>query len=216
MAKEKTILCYGDSNTHGTVPSLSRGVGHRYPPSKRWTGILRKRLGAGWEVLEEGLGGRTTVHDDPIEGAHLNGARALPISLESHMPLDLVILSLGVNDLKHRFAATPDDIADSIEVLVNMIKRSGAGHRGASPQVLIISPAPIHEVDRFSGMFSGGRGKSLELAGLFAQVATRNDVGFLDAGKVVTASVVDGIHMEEEGHRALGNEVAKLVNTLIA
>src|SRR5690606_15090841 len=167
------------------VPSLAWGGGHRFAPDRRWPGVLKRLLGAGWDVIEEGLPSRTTVRDDPIEGEHKNGLRALPICLESHMPLDLVILMLGTNDLKHRFAATASDIADSIEILVQTIRRSSAGPSGEAPAIIVVSPAPIQEVGRLAGMFQDGAAKSQELARLVREMAGRSDVTFFDAGEIV-------------------------------
>ena len=142
MTQTRTIMCFGDSNTYGAIPTLARIGRHRFAPDRRWPGIMRRQLGNGWEVLEEGHPGRTTtVHDDPIEGLH-NGLKALPVCLETHMPLDLVILMLGTNDLKHRFSVTAADVADSIEVLVRGVHRSEAGHGGAAPAVLVVAPPP--------------------------------------------------------------------------
>ena len=132
MGGARTVLCYGDSNTYGAVPTLARIGRHRFAPDRRWPGIVRKQLGSGWDVVEEGLPSRTTLRDDPIEGSHKNGLRGLPIALESHMPIDLVILMLGTNDLKQRFAASPSDIADSVEVVAKAIQGSEAGPGGAA------------------------------------------------------------------------------------
>src|SRR5262245_18689824 len=104
-----TVLCYGDSNTHGTPPMSDMADQGRYPADQRWTGVLRRELGAGWTMIEEGLPGRTTVHDDPIEGVHKNGRRYLLPCLESHRPLDAIVLMLGTNDLKARFSLPAED-----------------------------------------------------------------------------------------------------------
>ena len=69
----KTILCYGDSNTHGAMPMAAAGDMRRFGKEDRWPGILLRELEPDLEVIEEGLPGRTTVHSDPIEGAHKNG-----------------------------------------------------------------------------------------------------------------------------------------------
>lgn len=98
----KSILCYGDSNTYGLMPDSP----DRYPRDVRWTGILQKKLGEDYYVIEEGLSGRTTLWDDPIE-EHKNGKKYLLPCLDSHKPVDLVILMLGTNDLKTRFSLTP-------------------------------------------------------------------------------------------------------------
>jgi len=170
---------------------------------------MRRQLGVGWDVIEEGHPSRTTLRDDPIEGGHKNGLRALPICLESHMPLDLVIVMLGTNDLKHRFSATPSDIAESIEVLVDAIKASEAGPAGGEPAVIVVAPAPMQEVDWLAEMFLGGAAKSLRLPGLIRDVAKRTGSGFVDAGAFVESSAVDGIHFDSDAHRILGLELAK-------
>jgi lysophospholipase L1-like esterase len=102
-----TVLCFGDSNTHGSVPMHHRDDIRRFGPDERWPGVLRKELGAGFTVIEEGLPGRTTLRDDPIEGVYKNGLWYLRACLESHRPIDLMTLMLGTNDLKSRFAVHP-------------------------------------------------------------------------------------------------------------
>src|SRR6185436_143967 len=96
----KTILCFGDSNTWGFIPeSITEPFWRRHAPDVRWPGVLARELGSGYSVIEEGLGGRTTVHDDPVMG-NRNGSLHLPPCLESHKPLDLVVLMMGTNYLK--------------------------------------------------------------------------------------------------------------------
>ena len=91
----------------------------RFDKDVRWTGVMAANLpGGDFTIIEEGLPGRTTVFDDPIEGAHKNGMRTLRAVLESHREIDLVIVMLGTNDLKHRFSVTAADIATGAEKLV--------------------------------------------------------------------------------------------------
>ena len=193
------------------MPTLARAGRHRFAPDRRWPGILRRQLGSRWEVIEEGQPSRTTVRDDPIEGGHKNGLRALPVCLELHMPLDLVILMLGTNDLKHRFAASASDIADSIEVIVKTIQRSEAGPAGVEPAVMVVAPPPMQEVDWLAEMFLGGAAKSLQLGPRLADAARRCRAAFVDAAEVVESSTVDGIHLDSDSHRALGTALAKAV-----
>ncbi len=97
----KTILCYGDSNTYGYVPE----TGMRYPRDIRYPGRLQNLFGEEYTVIEEGCNGRTTIHDDPIDGWK-NGLDYLKPCLNSHKPIDIVILMLGSNDLKITFHLT--------------------------------------------------------------------------------------------------------------
>jgi lysophospholipase L1-like esterase len=214
VTKVRTVLCYGDSNTYGTVPTLARAGRHRYAPDRRWPGILRRQLGSDWDVIEEGQPSRTTVRDDPIEGDHKNGLKALPVSLETHMPLDLVVVMLGTNDFKYRFAATASDVADSIEILVKSIQRSEAGPAGAGPTVLVVAPPPMQEVDWLGDMFLGGEAKSLQLGAKLSDMARRCRAAFFDAGTVVESSAIDGIHLDSDAHRTLGVALAEAVRSV--
>jgi len=152
----KSVLCYGDSNTWGADAS----TGGRFPRDVRWTGVLQRELGAEYAVIEEGLGGRTTVWDDPIEG-HKNGKTYLIPCLPSHRPRDLVVLMLGTNDLKHRFSLTAFDIAAGIGTLIDMILTSRCGPANGAPQVLLLTPPPFAN----SPLPPGGRSIWLRLSG---------------------------------------------------
>ncbi len=209
--EKKTVVCFGDSNTFGWLPTLSRTVTRRYAPDRRWPGVLAKRLGPGFHVIEEGLVGRTTVRDDPIDGPHKNGRLGLAIALETHMPIDIVAIMLGTNDFKVRFAAQTSDIVDSLEVLVNAVKGSGCGPGGRAPKVLLIAPPPLKEIGRFGEMFAGAAAKSAALGEQAKDLAKRADVGFLDAGKVIEVSAVDGIHLDQDAHRDLGIAIADII-----
>ena len=132
MPHPRTVLCYGDSNTYGHA-AAARPDG-RYGPDERWTGVLRAALGAGWVVIEEGLGGRTTVSDDPIEGADRHGRTYLYPCLMSHKPLDVVVIMLGTNDLKARFNKTAWEIAAGVGVLVDIVKTAKAGRNEGVPR----------------------------------------------------------------------------------
>ena len=207
----KTILCYGDSNTFGLMPDLI----NRYPKHIRWPGILQKRLGDGFDVIEEGLGGRTTVWDDPVE-EHKNGKSYLLPCLESHRPIDLVILMLGTNDLKDRFHVSSFTIAASIENLLNCIEKSAAGPDFKAPQVLLVCPVPIRDVGNkdLNRMLEGGFEKSRELADYYAAIAERRGIWYLEPGKYVETSDQDGIHYTEAGHAKMAELMEEAVRKI--
>jgi lysophospholipase L1-like esterase len=206
----RTLLLYGDSNTHGTMPAPHLGFDGRFGRDDRWSGRLAALLPE-WEVIAEGHPGRTTVHDDPIEGAHRNGLAVLPAILESHRPVDVVLLMLGTNDLKERFSVNAGDIALALERLVRVIRVSGAGPAGAAPGVLLVAPPPIVETGCLAGMFAGGAAKSRALADEIAAAAARAGVPFLDAGRVVKVSAIDGIHYDAEANPALAEAFAAAI-----
>lgn len=202
-----TILCYGDSNTWGYAPDKKR-----YDIYERWPGVLRDTLDEGYHVIEEGLPGRTTVHPDPIEGAHKNGLAVLPAILESHVPLDMVIILLGTNDLKMRFSLSAFDIAEGAGTLVHTIQQ---GTWGIVPHVLLVAPPPLAKLNEFAQMFTGGTEKSQQFATEYHRVAGELNCAFFDAGTVVTTSDRDGVHWEVEEHRKLGLALADVVRAVL-
>jgi lysophospholipase L1-like esterase len=203
----KTVLCYGDSNTWGYDPRN----GSRYNASQRWTGILRAALGDGYTVIEEGLNGRTTVWDDPIE-QHKNGAAYLPPCLETHKPLDLVILMLGTNDLKKRFSLSAYDIAAGADRLIQIIRMSRCSPTGGAPQILLLSPPFVGPLSfPFDNMFEGAEAKSRQLKTHYMAVAKQNRCEFFDTAGLITPSLIDGIHFDAESHKMLGEALSELV-----
>lgn len=203
----RTLLCYGDSNTHGTMPMAEIEDMGRFGPGIRWPHLLAGKLN-GWTVIEEGLPGRTTVHDDPIEGPHRNGLSVLPAILESHRPIDVVLIMLGTNDLKCRFSVNASDVAHSLERLVRAVEVSRCGPGAGAPQVLLVAPPPILEAGCLAGMFEGGAEKSRGLAARIAESARRMGVPFLDTADVVAVSEIDGIHYDEPAQEALATAFA--------
>lgn len=211
-----TILCFGDSNTWGWDPARME----RFDPGTRWTGVLAVALGGGFRVVEEGLNGRTTVFEDPLE-PHRNGRTALPISLMSHKPIDTVVIMLGTNDLKTRFSASAYEIAEGAGRLVEMVQESDAGPGGTAPRVLLVAPPPVGDVSAFGGgdpgyagnelAWNGAVEKSRLFARQYARVAGARGCAFFNAADVVTTSPLDGIHWEADAHRAFGAALAEVL-----
>lgn len=206
----KQILCFGDSNTFGTNPA-----GGRHERNIRWPGRLQTLLGPDYYVIEEGMGGRNIMWDDPLEPMR-NGLAYLPVSLQSHQPLDLVIVSLGTNDCKNFFPATPRVIAAGLERLCDAIERFPYRAGAPIPKILIIAPIQIGadiEHSTFVPFDRSSYEKSLQLGGCFEAVAKRHGHLFLDASNVAAPSPLDQLHMDADGHAALAEAVAVQVRT---
>jgi len=208
----KRILCFGDSNTWGYVP-LSQL--ERFPEEVRWTGVLQSELGDGFRVIEEGQNGRTTVFDDPYESICKNGSRHLPVLLESHKPLDLVVIMLGTNDLKTHLGQNARTIAAGAGVLVDRVLASDAGPAFGAPQVLLIAPARLANAQcPFGHKFDGVYESSAQFAEAYQEVAELRGVPFLNAAEFVTVPETDCIHFDAAGHAALGRAVAAKVKEI--
>lgn len=215
--KAKRILCYGDSNVWGRIPGDDNT--DRYPVNKRWPGILQNLLGNEYEVIEEGLNGRTTNRESP-DKAGKNGAFYLFSCLESHNPLDLIVLSLGKNDMKAKYRATPDDIGKGIEDCLEVIYREGKTVSKEPPRIILVSPSVIIEKERLrSGRkvvdFLGANKKSVRLGKIYSEIAKKHNVGFLDLAQYVKSSEVDGAHLDEKSNRKTAEVIGRKVKELL-
>lgn len=209
----RSILCFGDSNTHGQMPGGTPL--ERYSPTERWPGVMGRVLGDDWHIVEEGLSGRTTVRDDPIEGAHKNGRTYLTPCIQSHTILDLIIIMLGTNDLKARFAQPASEVAMGIGCLVYDIKELAPGPNGSVPEIMIVSPPPMmDDIKEWESIFSGAQQKSRELALQFEIIADSLEVHFFDAGLVCECDPSDGFHINDKAHALLGKAIAHEVEAI--
>lgn len=202
------ILCFGDSNTFGTNPK-----GGRHSLNTRWPGRLKSLLGSEYYVIEEGMGGRTTVWDDPLEPGRC-GIQALPMCLQSHKPLDLVILSLGTNDCKAHFNASPRVIARGMENLCRAVQRFDYGDGYKIPKILVVSPIHIGEDAEHCPYISfdaTSPAKSRLLAPLYKEAAKTCGCLFYDASAVAGPSSLDQLHMDAKSHGALAEGIAGIV-----
>ena len=209
----KNILCFGDSNTWG----YNAETKDRFPVHIRWTGILSQRLESEYRIIEEGLNGRTTVWDDPI-GGYKNGKEYLIPSIESHKPIDLVIIMLGTNDLKKRFSLTAFDIAAGAGVLVEIVLKSNAGNHGHPPKVLLISPTHIGDIAKseFADIFDveNVTAISKKLADHYRNISTNFGCEFLDAAAIVVPSPIDAIHFDAGSHMKFGEAITEKVRNI--
>ena len=207
----KVVLCYGDSNTHGTRPAETFEGSGRFPPGDRWPDAMAESLGDGWTVLNEGLPGRSTVLDDLIDGAWKNGLRVLPSVLHTHKPIDLVILMLGTNDLKRRHHRNAFDIADGVRRLIEEIRVHPVGPGDRSPKVLVVCPTPVREVGPYAELYAEAEPVSQDLARAFSEMGAQMSVPVFDAGGCVEVDVADGVHFSAESLRKLGRALAEAV-----
>jgi lysophospholipase L1-like esterase len=175
--------------------------------------VLQERVGPEYYVIEEGLNGRTTVWDDPVHGDRhkRNGIMYLVPCLESHAPVDLIVLMLGTNDLKAKFSVTAIDIAQCIESLLETIQSSGCGPEDGPPKVLLVASSPLGNLTEYAETFTGGAEKSRKLGAYYRTVAESHCCSFLDAGSAIDVSNLDGLHLDPEAHRELGRRVADVV-----
>lgn len=207
---QKRILCYGDSNTYGYIPT-----GGRYDEHTRWPMRMQALLGDGYAVVEEGFNGRTCVFDDPVEGGYKSGVEYLPPCLMSHNPLDAVVIMLGSNDTKVRFGMTPMTIGQSMMQLVRVAKQYAVNEAGETSHIIIAAPPRILDnlMQTRHGECFGEQavavsaGLSMELR----RVSKLMRCDFFDAVPYAEVSPLDAVHMTERGHLRLGEAMAEKI-----
>jgi len=190
----RTIVCFGDSNTWGYVPASD---GERFPRDVRWPARLQASLGESFEVIAEGLNGRTAAVESPVEDGR-NGLPYFLPCLRSHKPVDLVVVFLGTNDVGF---LNDELVARSVGRLVKLARTSETGPGRGSPQVLVVCPPPIGE---------------RELGAAFAAVCAELDCPLLDLGGTTRYSDDDVEHLDADGHAAVAREVEDRVRQLLA
>ena len=207
-----TIVCYGDSNTHGADPVTLA----RLPRDVRWPGVLAAELVGVAEVIEEGLNGRTTLWNDPFMAGR-NGKPYLLPCLRSHEPVDVLVLMLGTNDLKTIFGRQAHEIAAGVAALVEAAQVSGTGPGGGAPRVLVVAPPALGAVTERSEVwgFGAARDTSQQQPRLYRAVAELRDAAFLDASALVEGDPADGVHLNADAHGILGRAVATIVRDLL-
>jgi lysophospholipase L1-like esterase len=207
-----TVVCYGDSNTHGADPVTLA----RYPRDVRWSGVLAAGLAGLADVIEEGLNGRTTIWDDPFMDGR-NGRTYLLPCLRSHAPVDVLVLMLGTNDLKSIFARQPNEIAAGVGALVDLALTSGTGPGGGAPQVLLVAPPRLGATTDRSEIWGFGAARAVgdQLPRLYRVVAEMKGVAFLDASILGEGDPADGVHLSAVAHGVLGRAVEAAARDLL-
>jgi lysophospholipase L1-like esterase len=214
MTRRARILAFGDSLTWGRLP----GRPDRHGDDVRWPRVLEKALGGYATVIEEGLNGRRIALEDPLR-PYRSGMALLPLFLESHAPLDLVILMLGTNDCQRQHSLSAFDVARSMRALAQLAQRPPVEPGMPVPEVLIVSPPLVRKPDdpghEAHFVMEGAPEKMAQLAGFYRRIADEIGASFFDAAAVATVSGEDGIHLDAQNTRAIGLALAPVVDGLL-
>ncbi|MBQ8830197.1 MAG: SGNH/GDSL hydrolase family protein [Oscillospiraceae bacterium] len=213
----KHVLCFGDSNTYGLKPEWIQGSFGRHDENTRWPGKMRNLLGDDYRVIEEGQCGRTTVFEDPTFPMK-SGINYLRPCIESHTPLDLIIIMLGTNDTKGMFNASAAEIAAGLGRLIQTAKDPAVYMGGPVPKVLVAVPVPLGEVattlpDGITTMEMVE--KSRALAARYEATAQMHGCEFIDLGKVAETAPFEGVHITAEGHAKIAEAMAAKVREIL-
>jgi len=199
--KEKRILCYGDSNTWGYIPGTEQC---RYLKDKRYTGLLQNLLGSNYIIIEEGLNSRTLISNDNRVGKEgRNGYDYLIPCLDTHDPIDLVILMLGTNELKNVYNKTAEEIGEILEkYFIETILNKKSQFLNTTPQLILICPPLVDENTEYCrNKYEGATEKSKELNKVYQSIGGKYGIQFISNDDLTTG--IDGVHLDEDSHKRL-------------
>lgn len=210
-----TVVCFGDSLTWGFNPVDKTRYGH----DVRWTRLLQTELGSAFHVVEEGINGRTTVFEDPVRGDK-NGLQHLAGVRKTHMPIDVLVIMLGSNDLQDRFSLSAEAIGLAMGRILFAATQPTDDVEGRAPKVLLMAPPPLGDFTdkEYSSVYSNAHGgeQSRKLAGVYERLAQDYGVAFFNTGTVISASQVDAIHFDAAPQAELAKAIAQKVRALVA
>ena len=207
----KNILFFGDSNTWGFIPASDF---ERYPFEKRICGRLQNSLGNNFRILEEALNGRMTAWDDPMNDDK-NGSKQLPFILDSQRPVDLVIIMLGVNDMKHYMHLAALDSAMGCSKLIDIVKNAGCGPERTNPEIILVAP-PLYVDSQqpWGRIFEGAEEKTKLFADTYKEIAAAQNVHFFDAAKALPPYDGDGVHIDDYGTKIIAEGLLKVIEEI--
>lgn len=203
----KNILCFGDSNTWGYDPSTQT----RFSKDIRWTGVLQQLLGSKYNIIEEGLNGRTTnVNEKQDHGlGYFRPFRSamdlLSVLIETNSPLDLIIVMLGTNDLKTNFNQSSEMIAKNMRLVCESIINNDYFQ---TKSIILVSPSHINEESpNLLDSFIGTTQASQSFSNSYRKISDDLNLYFVDASESVKTNKIDGLHWDSKQHSDFANSL---------
>lgn len=208
----KQILVYGDSVAWGLIPGSKFD---RYPRNIRWPGVLQHQLGQQYNVIEECLCARTIDSDDARPGFEgRNGLSLISPLIDSHYPLDLIIIALGLNELKSIYTWSITEIAKKMEGFIDIVQNRKPNFHEVSTPILLIGPHIVYDTGVWGTLWVGAEEKSQQITVLFSEVAAKKKIHFLETASFIEAGD-DGVHLNEANQEKLAVKVTELVNNIM-
>jgi len=209
------ILVYSDSLTWGIIPDTRK----RLPFDQRWPGVLENQLNQqsnNVRVIENCLNGRRSVWSDPYKEGR-DGSQGLAQVIEINSPLELVLIMLGTNDFQSSHNNNAWQSAQGIACLLNIIRQAPIEPGMPTPDIMLVAPPPIIKPKGvIANKFLGAEKRCVDFAKELHTVAEQGSAHFFDAGSVVDASEIDGIHLDAPQHCLLGEALAKAVGECVS
>lgn len=199
QTNKKTILVYGDSNTWGLTDKMTR-----YPFRVRWTSQLQRLLGNSYEVIGAGVPGGV-AGDYPQANLIKRRRSSFDLVYRLHLPVDILIIALGTNDLRHEYSRTPEQIRDDLLWYGEKVKSLNNQDGQVVPtKVIYLLPSNCD-----FNLFPASSEKRSELIRLMQQATD----SIILADDIDLGS--DGVHFSQLGHEQMAQIVFDKIQKLL-
>jgi lysophospholipase L1-like esterase len=212
--QKKRVLAFGASNTWGFQPvDPKERILRRLPFSQRWTGVAQRALGRGYEIVEDALSGRTAGIDrqnaagSQLPGSAYNGLTELPEALARNVPLDLVVLQLGTNDLMSDSSLSAEALCQRLITLCSVINKFTLPipleGQGKPIKAMLMAPTAIGPMPNNPNWERAETTRKQALP-LLKAAGLEHGFSVFDGAQAVPAPGPDGLHFGPDGHQRLG------------
>ncbi len=201
----KKVLIYGDSNTWGD----NFITGKRIPDEKQWVNILKNKYSKDYIFLQEGLPGRLAGNEEIIK-PYKNGKDTFISTFRTNAPVDIVIISLGTNDLQIKYNKKSKDIINDLLWYKNKLEESFEDEEdkikyfnNKMPKIIYILPINFDYKVNASVIFDEEcEEKRQEIIKYFK----KQNINAIIANNLDLFE--DGIHLSYQGHEEMSKLVA--------
>ena len=206
----KKILFYGDSLVWGKIP----GKNERFDSDQRFTGIVQSILGDNYEVIEAGLRARTAYGENKFF-ENRDGFKHFGPVVGGQLPIDFLVIFLGTNDANTGFDYSSDDIAQNLLKYPTLLKELVDFFQVKYPEIIYICPPIVKDeyldLGGFKEIFEGAEEKMKNLPIALKKACEEDNYKYFDSNKYVQVSNLDGIHLDINANKVLGEEIVNFI-----
>ena len=196
--KKRNLLVIGDSNGEAR---------------EGWVGQLQDIRGGG-PLVNTSLGGNTIGFTDDGDMGRNTLENLTPYLRRGYAELggiDEILIALGTNDCKQKFADRHDEIITNLETLLSRTRAFFTERGQEMPRIVLLTPPPAGANEVVSEEFQGVKQCTADFSADLRALAAREGYCLVDlqtkpGDKVLTYSR-DGIHFDAEGYRLLARAV---------
>lgn len=204
------ILCFGDSNTWGFDAENQC----RFPNNILWSSRLQYILGSQYTVSAFGIPDMTYGNDDPYYRCCDGCSNIIP-AIRANSPIDIVVVSLGVNDCKSYLANSSSDLERNIQRMIHRILLYKDLNTHTHKVILcgqkVLSELPSKTYRR---EFSTDLGEKVDtLNNILIELSKSNDVKYCPPPDNLDFCS-DGLHYSKKGHEIFANNVATVIRNI--